>query len=430
MKRTLVVSLVLSLAGVAGCSTDSVVATEPAATERNPVLDWAAIVQPAVHNAVEPRAPANSEVLHAIVHLAVYDAVVAIEGGYQPYGPAVKARDGADLGAAVATAAYRAALGRVAPSQFAYLDGEYTRYLAGIADGKAKADGIAVGEAAASGILARRAGDGFDRAVSYQCGAAPPPAGEFEPDGGCGTQTVSAGLPQVRPFTFDDPVRFRPDGPDPSTSDRWVEDFDEVKAYGRKDSSVRTPEQTDVAYFWSEHAYVHWNRNLSKLAAARDLSAPETARLFAMVHTSGADALLAGMEAKYFYSTWRPRTAVPRAVEDGNPRTAPDAGWTPLLSVNHPEYPSAHGFFSTAVTDAVAAFFGTDEVQWTIETNKEAVPQLVRTQRSYASLQAVEDEIADARVWAGLHYRNSMDEGSELGRRVAEHVLTGWFRPT
>jgi hypothetical protein len=203
-----------------------------------------------------------------------------------------------------------------------------------------------------------------------------------------------------------------------------------VKAYGRKDSSVRTPEQTDVAYFWSEHGYVQWNRNLISLAVARGLNTLDTARLFAMAHTAASDAIIAGVEAKYFYRTWRPRTAIPRAAEDGNPQTAPDATWTPLLSVNHPEYPSGHGFYSTALTDAVAEFFGTDKVEWTIETSKEAVPQLVQTQRTYESLEALNADVADARVWAGLHYRNTMDEGSALGRRVAEHVLDGWFRPT
>ncbi|MGH8972828.1 MAG: vanadium-dependent haloperoxidase [Acidimicrobiia bacterium] len=430
MRRRLAVgSLVFSIAVVAGCGTDPVV-VEPTATERNPVRDWAAIVQPAVHNPNEPRNPGSSEVLHTIVHLAVYDAVVAIEGGYQPFGGAVEAPEGADVNAAVASAAYHAARDRVAPSQHAYLDGEFAAYLADIPDGQAETDGAEVGEAAAAGVLARRAGDGLGTAVQYRCSATPPPAGEFEPDGGCGTEPIGANLAQLRPFTFDDPAQFRPDGPDAPSSERWVKDFDEVKELGRKDSSVRTPEQTDVAYFWSEHAYVHWNRNLIGLAVARDLDVLETARLFAMVHTAGSDAIIAGFEAKYSYRTWRPRTAIPRAAEDGNPQTAPDATWTPLLSVNHPEYPSGHGFFSTALTDALAEFFGTDKVAWTLGTSKDAVPQLVETERTYESLQALNDEVADARVWAGLHYRNTMDEGSALGRRVTEHVLDGWFRPS
>jgi hypothetical protein len=429
MRRHLAVLVLTASSGLVACGSSAPAATGKAPSAENPVTEWASIIQPAVHSTAEPRPPGSSEVLHTIVHLAVYDAVVAIERGHEPYATAIKAPKGADVNAAVATAAYRAARGRVAPSQFAYLDEQYGPYMASIPDSRAKADGIEVGEAAAAGLLARRADDGFGNAVTYHCSAVPPPVGEFEPNGGCGTEPVDAKGAQITPFTFDDPARFRPDGPDAFTSDRWVKDFDEVKAYGRADSSVRTPEQTDICYFWSEHAYVHWNRNLIGLAVARHLDVAETARLFAMAHTAASDAVIAGLEAKYFYRTWRPRTAIPRAGEDGNPRTEPDPTWTPLLSVNHPEYPSGHSFYTTAVTDAVAQFFGTSELPWTLVTSKEAVPQLVRTERTYESLGAIMDDVNDARVWCGLHYRNTMTEGAELGRRVARHVLDGSFRP-
>jgi vanadium-dependent haloperoxidase-like protein len=420
--------LVASIAGLATYSSASG-ATQETATEGNAVTEWASMVQPAIHNAKEPRPPASSEVLHTIVQLAVYDAVVAIEGGYKPYHTAIKAPADADINAAVARAAYRAARGRAATSQFTYLDGEYRSYMAKIPDGQPKTHGLEVGEAAAAGILALRANDGFSKAVAYRCSANPPPAGEFEPNGGCGTEPVDAKIAQVKPFTFESPAQFRPDGPDPFTSDRWVADFDEVKTYGGKDSSVRTAEETDLVYFWSEHSYAHWNRNLIGLAVARHLNVLDTARLFAMAHTAASDALIAGFEAKYFFRTWRPRTAIHRADDDGNPRTAPDPGWTPLLSVNHPEYPSGHGFYTTALTEAVAACLGTHDVEWTIVTSKEAVPQLVQTQRTYKSLNAIVDDVENARVWAGLHYRNSMTEGADLGRKVAEHVTGGFFRP-
>lgn len=434
MKRHLaMLVLAASIAGAAACGGSGSAATQNATqkpvTGGNPVTDWASIIQPSVHNPSEPRPPGSSEVLHTIAQLAVYDAVVAIEGGYEPYRTDVEAPEGADVAAAVATAAYRAARGRVASSQFANLDREYQAYMARLPDSQAKTDGVEVGEAAADGILAWRANDGFSNAVAYQCSANPPPAGEFEPNGGCGTEPVDTKLAQVAPFTFRDPVQFRPDGPDPFTSDRWVEDFEEVKAYGRVDSSVRTPEQTDLAYFWSEHSYAHWNRNLISLAIAERLDVLETARLFAMAHTAGSDTVIAGFETKYFYRTWRPRTSIPRAAEDGNPRTTPDPTWTPLLTVNHPEYPSGHAFFSTAPTDAVAAFFGTDEVEWTIVTSKDAVPQIVQTERNYKSLKALMDDVEDARVWAGLHYRNSMHEGAVLGRQIADHVTENYFRP-
>lgn len=200
------------------------------AAQGNAVTDWAAIVAPAVHSAAEPRPPAGSQVLHTVVHLAVYDAVVAITGGYAPYAKAVRAGDGANLDAAVATAAYRAARGRVAPTQFTYLDEKYADYLAAIPDGRAKVRGVRVGKKAAAAVLAKRAGDGFASAVSYRCSSTPPLAGEFEPNDGCGTEPVDAKLSKVKPFTST--ARVRADGPDAFDSKRWVRDFEEVAAYG------------------------------------------------------------------------------------------------------------------------------------------------------------------------------------------------------
>jgi hypothetical protein len=395
----------------------------------NVVTDWAGIVQSAINNPAAPRPPASSEVLHAMIVLAMYDAAIAIEGGYRPFTAAIEAPAGADVRAAVATAAYLTARARVLASQFAYLDAQHTAYLAGIPDGQAKSDGILVGEQAAQQVIALRANDGFDNVVLYQCSAVPAAAGEFEPNGGCGTQPVDAKVGQIRPFTFTDPSRFRPGGPDPLTSSSYTADFIEVRDYGRANSATRTPEQTDVAYFWSENAFAHWNRNLIDLAISRGLSVRETARLFAMVHTSAADAVIAGFEAKYFFRLWRPRTAIPRAGSDGNPDTDPEPTWVPLLTVNHPEYPSAHGFWSTALTDAVGEFFGTHRLAWTINTSATAVPQLVQAERTYKDLNALTREIDDARVWAGLHWRHSMRHGDQIGRKVARHVVRNFFRP-
>ena len=390
---------------------------------QNAVTDWASIVGPAVNNPTTPRSPATAEILHTVVHLAVYDAVVAIEGGFAPFGAAFAAPAGADVNAAVATAAYRAALGRVASSQFAYLDAQYGAYMAGIPDGQAKIDGIAVGEAAAAELLALRANDGFNNVVLYGCSSVPPPYAEFEPNGGCGTQPVDTKVGQIVPFAISDPADYLPSGPDSFESEQWVRDFDETKDYGRADSSVRSPEQTDVAYFWGEQAYVFWNRNLNALAIAQGLDTLETARLFALVHTAASDAAIAGFYAKYRFRFVRPRTAIPRAAEDGNSRTEPDPTWRPLLTVNHPEYPSGHGFFSNAIVDAIASHFGTRRLTWTLTTVQPAVPQLVKTQRTYTNLNDIIREISDARVWAGLHWRNSMKDGQKLGDNVARDVL-------
>jgi hypothetical protein len=396
---------------------------------QNAVTEWAEIVQPAIHSASAPRAVPNAVILHTIIQLAIYDAVVSVQGGFKPFAGSMSAQPGADVRAAVATAAWRAARERVSPAQSAYLDAAYENYTVSIAPGPARQSGVEAGEAAAAAVLAARASDGINNVTIYACSSTPPPAGEFEPDNGCGNQPVGGNVGEIKPFTFDDRSRFRPDGPDPLTSNAYTQDFMETRDYGASNSSLRTPEQTDIAYFWAEHGYVHVNRNLIRLANSRGLDIRNTARLLATVYTAMADAMIAGFEAKYFYRSWRPRTAIPRADTDENPDTDADPTWTPLLSVNHPEYPSAHGFASTAMTDAVARFFGTNKVTWAIVTSNAAIPQLVTTERTYYDMNSLMREIDDARVWAGLHWRHSMRHGDQIGRKVAKHVCDNFFVP-
>ena len=399
----------------------------------NVVTDWTTIVQGVIHNAAAPRSAGTSQILHAMVMLAVYDAVVAIEGGYEPFGAQIDAAPGADVRAAVATAAYRTAQARILASQKPLLDAQYASYLAGIPDGFAKSTGIQVGEAAAAGILAMRENDGFFNTVLYECSSVPPPVGEFIPDAGCpmlpgAPQPVDAKVGQIKPFTSNDPARVRPAGLNSMTSAEYAADFAETRDYGRIDSTRRSAEQKDIAYFWSENPYVHWNRNLTALAIAKNLGIREAARFFAMVHTTVAEAVIAGFEAKYYYAAWRPRTAIPLADLDGNPGTEADPTWRPLLMVNHPEYPSGHGFWSTALVEAVAAFFGTNKVEWTIATSKVAVPALVKTERTYDHLNKLIREVGNARVWGGLHWRTSVNHGEQIGRRIAAEITRGHFR--
>lgn len=402
----------------------------------NAVTQWAAIVQQSIHNAAAPRSAGSSQVLQTMVHLAVYDAVVAIEGRYEPFiGKAVTSpASGADVRAAVATAAYLTARARVAPSQFAYLDQEYANYLAAIADGTGKTEGIRIGARSAAAMVEQRADDGFNNVVLYQCSEVPPPVGEFEPDSGCpaspgAAQPVDAKVGQIRAYTFKDRSNFDPRQPPRLTSSRYAQDFNETREMGRVDSASRTAEQTDLAFFWSENPYVHWNRNLAALAISRELDVVETARMFAMVHTAVSDAVIVGFDAKYRYGFWRPRTAIPQAHLDGNDDTAADATWRPLLSVNHPEYPSGHGFWSTALIDAVANFFGTTDVSWTLTTSKVAVPRVEKTARTYDDLETLKRDIFNARVWGGLHWRFSTEAGNDIGARVAGHVTKHFFRP-
>ena len=401
----------------------------------NAVTEWAAIVQQSIHNAAAPRSAGTSQILHTMVHLAVYDAVVAIEGRYEPYaGKAPKSLAiNADVRAAVATAAYLTARARVAPSQFGYLDQEYSSYMAGIPDGTGKTDGIRIGTGAAAAIVDRRAGDRFNDVVLYQCSEVPPPVGEFEPDTGCPTapgaaQPADAKVGQIKPFTFKKRSDFEVGRPERLNSAAYAKDFDETREYGRLDSVIRDAEQTDVAFFWSENPYVHWNRNLIALAISKQLDLVETARMFAMVQTAVSDAVIVGFGEKYRYGFWRPRTAIRQADADGNDYTVADPSWRPLLSVNHPEYPSGHGFWSTALIDALADFFGTTEVTWTLTTSKIAVPRVEKTSRTYDDFDTLKQEIFNARIWGGLHWRFSTDAGSEIGARVARHVSKHFFQ--
>jgi hypothetical protein len=395
-----------------------------AAYAQNVVTDWATIVQPALNTPA--KLPAVQLVLRAMVQIAVYDSVVAIQGGYQPFAAAITAPPGADVRAAVATAAYLTARARVAASQVPGLDTAYQTYMATIPAGTARDDGVSVGAAAANAVIALRANDGMANVVLYACSDNPPPAGEFEPDGGCNTQPAGTNVGQIQPFTLDDPTRFRPDGPNPLTSNAYVEDFIETRDFGRLDSSVRSPEQTDIAYFWQA---VNTHQGLTDLAISRGLDIRDTARFLAMVYTAAADANIAGFDAKYFYRSWRPRTAIPRADTDGNPDTDADPTWKPLISVNHPEYPSAHSYSTTAITDTAARFFGTNKVTWTLTASRTAIPQLVQTERTYDDLNALMREIYDARVWAGLHWRHSMMHGAQIGRKVSKYVCDNFFLP-
>jgi hypothetical protein len=368
-----------------------------------------------------------------MVHLAVYDAVIAIEGGYRPFATRIDAPRGADVRAAVATAAYLTARPRIAAANLPAFDQAYAAAIAGLPASPAVTDGIAVGRQAAEGLLALRANDGFAAVVPYECSATPPSIGEFLPDTGCpaaptAAQPVDVKLGGIQPFAVRNIDAFRVSGPPPMASAVYARDFAETRDYGRADGSLRTQEETDVAWFWAENPYVHWNRNLIALAVANDEDVRGTARLFAMVHVAVADAIIAGFRAKYEHRFWRPRTAIPLADFDGNDRTVGDATWRPLLSVNHPEYPSGHGFWSTALISAVAGYYGTTNVRWTLTTSKAAVPAVVRTERTYTNLITLLQEIGNARVWGGLHWRFSIRDGASIGARSGVHVLATQFR--
>jgi VCPO second helical-bundle domain len=364
------------------------------------------------------RPPASSEVIMATVQAAIYDAVAATEGGLEPFMASVPAPPGASTDAAVATAAHDVLVARV-PLQAVPITTEYDTFMGTIADGQAKTDGQQVGTAVADEILFLRAGDGLGNVVPY---VQPTPGpGVFEPV--APTTPVDVVLTQVQPFTFDSPSTFRPNGPTSLSSGEYAADFAEVKAYGRSDSAVRTPEQTQTVLFWAENTFMQLSRTVRLLTEERGLDVRESARLLGFVHVATADAMIACFEAKYHFSFWRPFHAIRRADTDGNRATTLDPTWTSFLVVNHPEYPSGHSCYTGAVTKALEFYFGTDAIPLTISsTFAGAGPP-----RSYARLSDIRAEVADARVWAGLHFRNTMQEGYKLARKVARNAASQAF---
>jgi hypothetical protein len=394
--------------------------TENAATssEERAVADWSLIAQNAIV-AVGRRFPGEAAVHMGIVHAAIYDVVVAIEGGYRPYAIKPTVPPNTSVGSAVATAAHRVLVGRF-PDQQAALNDLYVAYLDGIPDGEAKANGILLGEEVGVGMLLLRANDGLDSTVPYV--QRPPGPGVYEPT--APATPVGTRLPSVLPLALHDPSQYRPNGPPALRSWEYARHFIEVKHLGRVDSSVRSPEQTAVARFWTDHDVPQWNRNLLRLADARGLTSIETARMLAMAHVAGGDAMIGCFDAKYHYLSWRPVHAITRAHTDGNLFTLPDPAWQPLLPTpNHPEYPSAHACHTTAVAEALESFFGTGRIRFSIDS------LVTGETRDYKRFKDVVEEVNNARVWAGFHFRYSQDDGTTLGRKIARFVVRNYFQP-
>ena len=386
-------------------------------SEARAVADWSLIAQNAIV-ALGKKFPGEAAVHMGIVHAAIYDAVVAIKGGYRPYAVTPTVPANTSVEAAVATAAHRVLVGRFGEQERA-LNHLYDAYMDAMPDTEAKANGIVVGDEVGAGMLLLRANDGLDTNVPY-VQLAPGP-GVYEPT--APVAPLGTRLPHVLPLALERASQFRPNAPPALHSGDYARDFREVKDLGRLASSVRSAKQTAVARFWTDHDIPQWNRNLLRLAQARGLNSIETARMLAMAHVAGGDAMIACFDAKYHYLSWRPVHAIPRADTDGNHRTLADP-WQPLLSTpNHPEYPSAHGCHTTAIAETLEAFFGPGRFPFSIDS------LVTGETRHYQRLKDVVTDVNNGRVWAGFHFRYSQEDGSKLGRRVARFVIANFFQP-
>jgi len=383
-----------------------------AAAKADPVLDWNAIaIATAATN------PFNQARILAATQLAVFEAVNTIQGGYEPYLGTIVAPAGASAEAAAIAAAHDV-LKFYVPASAAALLAAKNASLSAIPDGTAKAGGIATGEAAAAAIIAARFNDGATPAQSYLPSSTDPYQWQLTP--GCpATGGVFFNWPNVRPFGIADATAFRADPPPALTSNEYAKAFDEVKRVGQNTSTERPQDRTDVARFYaaSSPAYV-MNMAARQISVAQGRSLAHNARAFALINMAISDAAVASFATKYHYTTWRPETAIHNAEVDGNSKTDADATWAPLIVAPcFPSYASNHGSLSGAGAEVLRRLYGAGGHDITI-TNP-AFPTLTY---HYSELKQITDDISDARVYGGIHFRFDQDAGAVLGRAVGTAV--------
>ncbi len=369
------------------------------------VCDWNTKAGEIIVSARMGPPPANRAL--AIANTAVYEAVNAITKRYPAGALKLEAAPGASVDAAVA-AANRTALSKLLPSQQSVVDTAYQAALSKIADGPAKTSGITVGEKAAAAILAMRADDGAAAAETYRPQTA---AGVYVP-------TVIPAVthwPQRKPWLMTSSSQFRPGPPPALTSPLWARDYNEIKALGGKSSSRRTAEQTQIAGFWEATLPPIYNGIVLSIADVPGREVTQNARLFAAVAQAADDALLAVFEAKYHYNFWRPVTAIRNGDLDGNDATERDASWTPFIETPmHPEYPCAHCTVAAAVGTVLQAEIGSGSMP-TLTTTSYLVKGPAR---NWAKIEDFMQEVENARVYDGVHFRNSTEIGTALGKQV------------
>ena len=402
------------------------------------VTDWNNVVVDVTITGGRPNAETSTAA--AYMHIAIYDAIASIDGTYTPFATHVaNAPAGASREAAAAEAAYRilvylypaAAWPAIAPQFTA----AYNNAINAIPNGQAKTDGMAVGLAAANGLIAKRQNDGFRANVPYTFLPLGPGVYQKTP-GTDGTIATYAGpatpwLKQFKPFAILSPDQFRADGPPALGSAQWAEDLNEVKNFGAAANlpNSRSSEQEDIGLFYGAiNAQLQIARNLRKLAQDQHLTldVSETARFFAQVYVTLNDTFIGCWESKYYFNFWRPITAIQHADIDGNDATQADVSWRPqIVTPGHPEYPSAHGCGTSAYAHAIAEFFGTKRLPGGIWLTGAAG----HDDRFFDSTDDIVKEIIDARVYNGVHYRTSVVHGAVLGRKVAQWVARFYFQP-
>jgi hypothetical protein len=406
-------AILVSLAGGAAAAQPPAVRLERAAG--NVVERWNEELLAAIRAEKTPPPVAARNL--ALVHVAIYDAVVAVEGGYAPFYFAARAPGGADAAAAASVAAHRALI-ELYPGRIRRFDRSLDEALGAVPDGPAKARGLELGVSVAERVLKWRAADTAVRRSAYtprtEVGRwRPTPPDErppLLPEWGAAACFAVAGRSP-----------FHPPGPPPLDSDRYVESYRAVKALGGKTSRERTRDQTEIAHFWADGEGTvtppgHWNQIARSVASEKKLALVESARLYALLNVAMSDAAMVCWECKYRFDFWRPVTAI----------RASDPSWSPLLPTPpFPAYTSGHSSFSGAAASALAAAFGSDDIEFS--TSSDGLPGVTR---SFKSFTAAADEAGMSRIYGGIHWHFDNTDGLKCGRSVAEYVVKNFFEKT
>ena len=354
----------------------------------------------------------------AMVQVAMFDAVNSIERRYRPYLAQFPAAPTASKEAAAAAAA-GAVLAGLFPNAEKQTHDLMASYLAALPEGEAKAEGVRLGEAVAAKVLEARRNDGTGAPDSYRPKTKP---GVYVPT----AITVGSTWPNVTPFALKSPAQFRPQPPIRLTGKEWAVDYNEIKDLGRKDSAKRSARQTEDARFWLITGPQSTDPLVRQLVTATKLGLLDSARFMALASVALADAYIAVMEAKYHYEFWRPITAIRNGDIDGNPLTESDPTWQPIdTTPMHPEYPCAHCIGSSALATVVETLLGTADIPEIVMTS----PSAPGVTHRWTNIRAYTDEVSQARIWAGFHYRFSTRVGQQVGRKIGQYVVANVMQP-
>lgn len=361
----------------------------------------------------------------AMVQIAIHDALNAISPRYKPYYFMGTDAKQASPAAAIATAAHDV-LTTLYPNEQSKLDANLQASLQGVPDGAAKEAGIAVGRAAAQAALRARSSDRMNDKVMYSAEPAPGiwrpvPGDGLAPNGAArGPDNVPPMAPawaKMAPLILQSGDQFRP-GPPPSIgSDQYARDFQELLAVGGAVSTQRTQDQTESALFWRPTPDLLFNPVIQHFVVKKNLDAWDAAKAFALINVAMVDAIIACWDAKYAYNQWRPITGIRHAPEGSNAAIKADPAWSPLLfTPPYPDYPGGHPTATAAAARTMSVLFGADTGQFSVIGFGGKV-------REFGSFDAFADEVVNARIWGGVHWRTSDVVGAQLGRKIADYIL-------